>query len=533
VKGSRKILDAAAPRTSSSSQTARAGPCPAEARPAGALPGPFWGPILAASALRLLYLATGNLDLSPDEAHYWEWSRRLDLSYYSKGPLIAYLIRGLTETLGTSALAIRSGAVLLSLLGALIVERLGRAAFGDGRPGVLATVGLQLTPLVWAGSLLMTIDAPFLVLWIAALWALHRALIGASRGAWILAGVAVGLGLLAKYAMLFALPGLVLYFWRAPDARRWLARREPYLAAALALLVFTPVLVWNVRHGWVSARHVVSQGHGGGLGVLTLVEFVGSQVGVLTPLVAGLLGWAAWYGIREGLVRGREPYRFLAAFAVPILLFYGAVALQGKVQANWPAAAYPPLALVAAGALLERRRQLVPPRRRAQTALLAAAAGLALAITALGHLTDRLGVPPGLDPTTRLKGWQDLGQAVAVARRQMPAPHRTFLVSDRYQITSELAFYVEGRPPAYNVNLGRRLNQYDFWEGPETRLGWDALYVREGAGPLDAGVRAAFDRIDGPLRFEVRRGGRVVRTFAVYRGYGFRGVPPHEGPTTY
>jgi undecaprenyl-diphosphatase len=493
-----------------------------------------WGRRLAAvlailTACRVAYLAAGVLDLSPDEAHYWEWSRRLDLAYYSKGPLVAYLIRALTALFGSSAFAIRVGAVLLSLLGSLVAYRLGRQTFGDARVAVLAVLGLQLTPLFWAGSLLLTIDAPFLVLWTLALLCLHRALVGGVARAWLAAGVVIGLGCLAKYTMLFVLPGLVLYGWRAPAARRWLRHPAPYAATGLALALVTPVVVWNVRHAWVTARHVASQGLGSGLGWVEPLEFVGGQLLVLTPVVAALLGWGLWYGIREGLVAGREPYRFLVAFAVPVVGFYALLSLQGKVQANWPAAAYPPLALVAAGALLDRS---APATRRRQ-AVLIAAGGLALLGSALGHATDRLGIPPRLDPTTRLKGWQELGGAVTALRRQMPAPERTFLVSDRYQIASELAFYVEGRPPAYNVNLGRRLNQYDFWEGPESRLGWDAIYVREGTGELDARIVRAFERTEGPVMLEVRRQGRPVRVFALYRGYGFRGLAPPEGPITY
>lgn len=485
------------------------------------------------TAVRLVYLATGVLDLSPDEAHYWEWSRRLDLSYYSKGPLVAYLIRVLTASLGPSALAIRLGAVLLSVLGALVLYRLGRETFGDPRPGLLAVIGLQLTPLFWAGSLVMTIDPPFLVLWSLALLFLWRAVVAGARAAWLLAGLVVGLGLLAKYTMLFVLPGLALYVWRAPAARAWLRRPTPYVAAALALALFLPVIVWNVEHGWVTARHVASQGRGAGLTWVEPLRLIGSQLGSLTPLVAGILGWAAWYGAREGLARGREPYRFLMAFAAPVLLFYLLVSFQGKAQANWPAAAYPSLGLLAAGALLERRRGLVPRRRRAQSVLLGAAALVAVVVSGVGHVTDLVGMPPELDPTTRLKGWRELGAAVARVRREMPDPVRTFLLADRYQITSELAFYVEGNPPAYNVNLGRRLNQYDFWEGPDARRGWDAIYVREGVGEPDARIVGAFERTEGPVVVEVRRGGRLVRVFAVYRGYGFRGVPPRTDPATY
>jgi 4-amino-4-deoxy-L-arabinose transferase-like glycosyltransferase len=493
----------------------------------------LWIFLAAVTALRVAYLASGRLDLSPDEAHYWEWSRRLDLAYYSKGPLVAYVIRALTAVLGTSALAIRLGAVLLSLAGSLAIYRLGHLAFGDPRAGLLAVVGLQLTPLFWAGSLLMTIDPPFLVLWLLALIGLYRALVGGSPGAWMWAGVAVGAGLLAKYTMLFVLPGLALYLWRAPEARAWLSRAAPYRGASVAAALVLPVVVWNAGRGWVSARHVASQGRGGGLTWIEPVEFIGGQLGVLTPLVAGILIWALWYGIREGLVRGREPYRFLTAFAAPILGFYLLLSLQGKVQANWPAAAYPPLALVAAGALLERAVPGDARRRRRQRWLLGAAAALALTVSLLGHAVDVLGVPPRLDPTTRLHGWQQLGAAVSATWRAMPAPERTFLVSDRYQITSELAFYGPPAPPAYNVNLGRRLNQYDFWEGPDSRRGWDAIYVQEGLGALDARVGRAFERIDGPVLVEVQRGGRPVRTFALYRGYGFRGFAVPDGAPSY
>jgi 4-amino-4-deoxy-L-arabinose transferase-like glycosyltransferase len=487
----------------------------------------LWLALILVSSLRGLYLVSGALDLSPDEAHYWEWSRRLDLAYYSKGPLIAYLIRALTLLFGTSAVAIRLGAVLLSVVGSLLLYRLGREAFGDARAALLAVIGLQMTPLFWAGSLLMTIDAPFLVFWALALLVLHRALVGGRAAAWLVAGLAVGLGCLAKYTMLFVLPGLVVYLWRTPGARRWLRHPAPYGAAAIALALIAPVIVWNVRRGWVTARHVASQGLGSGLTWVEPVEFVGGQLLVLTPVIAGLLGWGLWYGVRAGLLAGREPYRFLASFAMPIVVFYALLSLQGKVQANWPAAAYLPLALVTAGALLETASVVV--RRR----LLVVAGGVALLVIGLGHAAERLGLPPRLDPTTRLKGWRELGAAVTALRGRMPAPERTFLVSDRYQIASELAFYVEGHPPAYNVNLGRRLNQYDFWEGPDARRGWDAIYVREGAGELDDRIAAAFERTDGPLVIEVRREGRPVRVFALYQGYSFRGMPPPDGPVTY
>jgi undecaprenyl-diphosphatase len=500
--------------------------------------GPRIGVLVAAilavlTAFRLAFLIWGDLDLSPDEAHYWEWSRRLDLSYYSKGPLIAYLIAALTAMFGSSAFAIRLGAVVLSLVGAWALYRLGRELFGRPEPGALAVIGLQVTPLVWAGSLLTTIDAPFVVAWTLALWAAHRALAGGGTSAWLLLGLLIGVGSLAKYTMLLFLPGLALYLWRAPDRRPALLSRGPIVGALAGLVAFAPVVAWNARTDWVSARHVASQGKGGGLTLLHLGEFLGSQLLVLSPLVAALLAWGLWIGVRDGLVRRREPHRFLLAFAAPVLGLYVLVALQGKVQANWAAAAYPPLALATAGLLLERRASLPNAARQVQARLLGAALLVALAATAFVHVADRLGVPPRLDPTARIRGWAELGRTVGATVDAMPNPRRTFVVSGRYQIASELAFYTPGRPPTYNFNLGRRLNQYDFWEGPEFRLGWDAVYVETGRRPVDERVRAAFERVDPPTVVEIMRGNRIIWVFSLHRAYGFRGAPSPVGPARF
>src|SRR2546423_552712 len=140
--------------------------------------------ILCASLLRLAYLARDcPLDLAPDEAHYWDWSRHLDWSYYSKGPLVAYLIRAGCELAGpwsrqhTGNLmfavrlpAVVCGSLLLASLYVLTVQVFGRERLA------LAVVAAALTlPLVAVGSSVMTIDAPYTCCWGWALVLGHRA----------------------------------------------------------------------------------------------------------------------------------------------------------------------------------------------------------------------------------------------------------------------------------------------------------------------------------------------------------------------
>src|SRR5215207_1912472 len=125
--------------------------------------------ILGTACFHLAYLAfICPLDLAPDEAHYWDWSRHLDWSYYSKGPLVAWLIRASCELVGpwserlTGSLtfavrlpAVACGCLLLASLYVLAVE-----VFLRPRLGLALVAGALTMPVIAAGSFLMTIDSP-------------------------------------------------------------------------------------------------------------------------------------------------------------------------------------------------------------------------------------------------------------------------------------------------------------------------------------------------------------------------------------
>src|SRR5262245_7566589 len=192
--------------------------------------------ILGAAILRLLYLANDcPLDLAPDEAHYWDWSRHLDWSYYSKGPLVAWIIRfscslfgPLSEHFtGSEMLAVRIpavvfGSLLLVSVYALTVQVFRRESLA------LAVVAIGLTmPLLAAGSALMTIDSPYTCCWGWALVVGFRAISGCSSWPWLALGLLVGVGILAKYTMVLFVPSLALFLLATP-AYRYLLRRPGF-----------------------------------------------------------------------------------------------------------------------------------------------------------------------------------------------------------------------------------------------------------------------------------------------------------------
>ena len=491
------------------------------------------------TTFHLWFINSGHFNLAPDEAHYWVWSKRLDWSYYSKGPMVAYLIALSTRLGGDTEFFIRLPAVLLStgtaLLTFLLAVRLCRSTIA----GLEAVLLLAAIPLYEAGSILMTIDAPLVFFWSLTLLLIHRALTANGNGWWLLAGISLGLGLLSKYTMVVMVPQIFLYLALSRDHRFWMRRSGPYLALGVGLLLFSPVIYWNAMHGLVSFRHLLEQIGGGKDTVLplkSLGEFVVSQVGVVTPVLFVVLMIGLWEVGRTGLTRcGDDASLFLFCASVPLLLVCVITSLWTKVQANWAAPAFIAMAIAAAkwrsGAPIQGYSALRWTRGRA---LFAGALLTGFLVSAIGHFPHALAsiglpLPHKLDLTRRLRGWADLGTQVSTVYQEMSRNRSTFVFSDRYQIASEAMFYAPAHPNTFNIQLGRRMNQFDVWGGTEEVRGWDAIFVTDRSDPPDAVLRS-FDRVklERPTRLLKVVKERDLESWSIFRCYGFRGFPPAQ-----
>ncbi len=525
--------------------------------------------VAATTVFRIGFLSTGAWELSPEEAQYWDWSRHLDWSYYSKGPGIAYLIAFATRLGGDTALAIRLPATLLAALLALLAFRLAREITGSDRAAFWAVAALTAMPLYGLGALLLTTDTPVLLCWAAATYAVWRATGGASpaRGAawWHVAGVAFAAGLLTKYTILLLVPCLGGFLLTHPKAHALLRGRGPWIATAWGAAGAIPILVWNWKHDWVSFRHVVGQTTGGeSLWWQTAGEFLGSQAGVVSPLLFAGLAVGIIAAGRRGL-GGRHPGPLLLFWTSgPVLVFFFLLSLGAKVQANWPAPAYFTAAVAAAAWARERledrtsrgagRRKVLLVWSAASIILGVALQGAVLApqpVRALGKALSDLGQQPwaasvapwlrgagrllseGADPCKRLCGWRALAARVSATQAAMAGPSPPFIVSDRYQLASLLAFYVEGQPRTYTATLGGRLNQYDIWGGLEALRGRNGIFVTYGYQPLPEALERAFQRMEVEPRVVVMEDGRLLHGFFIVRGYDFRGFPPPAAALRY
>ncbi len=473
------------------------------------------------TAVRFAILASGVLELSGDEAHYWEWSRRLDWCYYSKPPGVAVLIRAGTLLFGDTELGVRFLAPVLSVLSSVVIYLLGTRLHGR-KVGLVAAVLLQIMPLVSAFGLGITPDTPLIFFWLLSLYFLHRAWSGGAPSDWLLLAVALGLGLLSKYAIAFLYIPTALLLATTRQGRLRLRTPWPYLSLVLSLLFFLPVIVWNSRHGWVMFRHDLGHtklAQGWGISLRDFFAFAGGQLGVITPIVAVLILYL--------LIKRRREDPFCFWLTIPLLLAFLLKSLQGKVQANWPLVAWLAGLVPLADFLVHHYRPLTVRQKQLVTAGLIIPAVATLFLHA-PLLTLRIPWPERSNPFRRLLGWRQLGTQVTTIAQSMDKP--CFILADYYMTASELAFYTEGRPTVYCANLGRRMNQYDIWSGFDKLVGQNAVYVTD--QPIIPALANAFDRVDTEGHPIHDRAGKPIKSFVAYRCYGFKGWTP-ETPMRY
>ena len=527
------------------------------------------GLLLLGGALNVWYLVDDcPLDLSGDEAHYWEWGRlgRLDYSYYSKGPLIAYVIAAgrllfaewSRVLVGSEMLAVRLPAVLLSLITGSGVYVLAVRTLRDRRLALAAVALLFTMPIITVGSKLTTIDAPLSACWIWTLVLVERGLRGRSPWPWLAAGVLIAVGILAKYNMLFIFPAVLLLCAVQPELRSQFRRPGPYLASTIAACGLLPIVIWNARHGWVSFRHVAGQAGVSGAPSINLAgpfEYVAGQAAVVN--VFWLIGivWACltyWRGDALQRRSGARSWslRYLVVMTLTPWLVFLAFSPITKVQPNWPVVALLPGAILLAAWLAARQRLPTLGGRRAARGFVAVGVAFGLACVILMHNTQWLmpvfarltaNAPPWeltpaakFDPTARLRGWSQLGQAVGeVLQDEALAQRNPFILTDDYQVASQVAFYCPGNPVTYSAAsaLGARRSQYDIWPNPlrdrADFVGRPVVFIgsltpaltgEQGGAPIFREVRLA-------RTVEHRVGGQRLQVWSIFVADAFLGFP--------
>ncbi|GGD96426.1 glycosyl transferase [Aureimonas endophytica] len=313
--------------------------------------------LVAIALLRVLALVLSPSELGFDEAQYWAWSRHLQFGYATKPPLIAWLIAGEAAVCGPAAPCVRLAAPLLHLGTAIVLSLVARRLYG-GRTAFWTGLAYLLMPGVALSSMLMTTDALLLFFWSLALLVLVRHLDRPALGTALAFGLVTGIGLYAKYAMIFLPVMIGVAAIALPELRRALRPRDILVALLAIALLMAPNVWWNIGHGFATFTHTGEENIGWSWSRLNArkgFEFFVTQFGVAGPIVFGAMLNALLFRARTDRP---DSDRLLLWLSWPIVL---AITVQGflaQANANWGATAYPAGVVLATALMVRHRRRL-------------------------------------------------------------------------------------------------------------------------------------------------------------------------------
>ncbi|MCX5496107.1 glycosyltransferase family 39 protein [Kaistia dalseonensis] len=392
---------------------------------------------------RLVALAFSATDLQVDEAQYWDWSRQFAFGYYSKPPLIAWVIGLASALFGNSEFAVRLPAPLFHCGSALIIYATGRRLYG-ARTGFFAALGFALAPGVALSSGIMSTDVLLLFCWALGLYAFLRLREDAELGFAVLLGVAIGFGLLAKYAMIYFVGcALIAAVFDRPSRAVVLSRRFA-LAILIGVLMIAPNILWNFANSFVTFSHTGENIEGSGFHFQPLgaLGFFASQFGIIGPVIfAGLLiaAWQVWKG------RDRDGDRVVLAFSLPVSLVVTGAGFFTRTNANWGAAAFVGAAVIGTAVLLRMRQE------RWITIGLALGLFAQVAVSVGGAFAPVLHTPylsRSGDLFKAMIGWHDLADRLRVAAKE--AGTKNIITTERPEI-AELLYYL--RDEGFNLTV--------------------------------------------------------------------------------
>jgi len=505
-----------------------------------------WFLAIAVGMAVLRFVLSSKLGLGDDEAYYWDWSRRLQLSYYDHPGMTAWLIKLGTLLFGQNSFAVRFFGLIANTVSGVLLWFLGVRLFNR----TVALIGVffyLFAPIYSMGGMLMVPDAPMGVAWLALLlitWRLLGERGGDDRWAlWLLAGAVLGLGLLSKYTIVLLAFSIVLFMVSEADLRKKLLGSRFWCTVLVTVVLCLPIIIWNSELGWPTVKYHLHdrQTGGGGANFNRWGQFWASQTLILSPaLFAACL--AVW-GVALKRFRERK-WRFIFLTSFPTFAIFCTQALFAEFKPHWPAPAYS-LLFLGVAALLENGFGIhsAKLRRFAVSSFVFLVLIIfvpmnllfyigsvvplipKLARIVMPHLQPQFEWDPKFDPTNDLYGWDEAAKRIHTIQddfrqRGESAP---FVSSSRYQLTAQLAFALQER--VWRVSPDK--DQYGFWQTVESQkplLGKNAIYVTDNRFERNPNSDYIFKNCDEQDSVFVYRGTEPARRFHIWLCRDFLGT---------
>ncbi len=495
----------------------------------------FWWTLGAIVLIRVLYVLTFPFDLSGDEAYYWDWGRQLSWGYFSKPPMIAWLMALAGWFSQDTDSGIRLMAVALGTGSLLFIWALMRKMW-DERAAFWAILLTLASPGNVAVNLILTIDAPLMFFWSGALFSFYMQVHeNRHRITWtVVTTLMLGFGLLSKQMTFAFYPLALVYLISQSDLRSNLKRLSLWLSWAVSLAFLVPTILWNAQNDWITIKHTQHHFEGKAITFMDILsrvgEFFGSQLGVLSP-VTGVAIAILVVGLLIHFRKWSPKVAYLAIFSVPGLLFVSLMLLRQSINPNWPAVFYVGAVMLLGAAVsgaegLPKNWSKKWPGWRYPSVICGAI--FAVLIMVLPHILDwtkQTGAK--WDPVVRLEGWYELGKKVQKVREMHSHDlEEPFILATGHRYTtSHLAFYLVDQPKVYHwpENPGTIESQYELWGFPEELAEKDAFIVVAGQNEeLPESLYPMFESIEPLEEIQITRSAKRIRYYSLYIGKSFK-----------
>lgn len=356
--------------------------------------------IIGMAFIRLIAIGLTPLGLDVEEAQYWQWSTTPDAGYFTKPPMIAWIIGSGTALFGDTAFGIRFFAPIIQAISALLAMKIAQSVFNPMAGRIAGILWLTL-PISALGGFVMSTDSPMLLFLMSAIfvltpWVKNEKLTPLQC---VLAGLFTGLAMMSKYAAIY-LPAGVLIWWLWEGRKHALiSMRDVFLYGFGMLVSMMPNLIWNLQNGFVTAKHL---SHNANLdeartSIIGSLEFLLTQLGIVGPIIAV-------FAVMVMIIRRKEPSaRFWIALFIPAISVITVQGYFSDTNANWAVASWPPALILLSGYCAEEWRRL----RRPLMIGISINAGIIL-VFLISVIVGSLGpLTPASDPLRRLRAWDN------------------------------------------------------------------------------------------------------------------------------
>ncbi len=496
----------------------------------------IWGLIFFLILIRLVYAAL--VDLSPEEAYYWNYALHPAPSYFDHPPMVAWVIWIGTLLLGKTEIGVRIGSIFLTIGSTYLIYFLGKTWFSR-KSGLWAALLFQVIPIYFVYGVAITPDVPLIFFWLLTLAVISVTLFKEKPWGWYIAGITLGCSLLSKYTGILLVPATFFFLISNREYRKWLFRKEPYIAFLISILLFSPVAIWNYHHQWASFSfqfyHSLQESISHPL--WSFLQFLVGQVGALFPTFFSGLFFALLLSFWLTIKGGRPKWKLSFFFSFPLLIILTFFSFKTEVKLNWILPGYLSLFFAAYPCYryfrLRAKGKAKVVIQKTITSTIYLLPGIFL--FSCYHLGIGISLIP---PVYKLTGWKELG--VTVKNEENVMEEKTgkdpFIIGkDKYSIASELAFYTDEPYDTFSENLlGGEGLAFEYWTKNSLQHR-DALVVSKNFPNLDL-LKRYFERVDEKVKkVQLLRKGKFIKTFYLVRCYNYIGKrwKPKNYPTRF